>query len=453
MSRRLVLFWLILGVVGFGLMFWSYRRTEAARASFPLRVALLIPQGDQADKPADAALPVSVRFLPSADPAVAAFADVLRQSGANGAHAADAFLYGQQEAVILLPAFDAVFHDGMLASGRLPAASTNEVLAGCAVQSRDAITLEGQTLHVVGVLAATGRPLSHAYLLPGPQGPPGLFEPPEAGKQGFLLVQPWDERPVNVSKKEWIEVATSLRAATGDFYIYLAGMAAMLAAGSALFGAGYLFLARRIKSRWVGQPLGEIERRARLLYGLHVAYFGLCLAAAVLIHESPTVQDCLRATIAEQVESGQGPLGKAGEAYASKNVALAAGTTLAVNYLVGSLLFITLPSLVVPGVGLLGALFRALLWGLILAPTDLAFAGAMLPHSGTLLLEGEGYILATFFALLVPIYLFSPKEGRGLGQRYVRALLMNLQGNLLVLVVLAVAAAYEAIEVILQMQG
>jgi hypothetical protein len=85
------------------------------------------------------------------------------------------------------------------------------------------------------------------------------------------------------------------------------------------------------------------------------------------------------------------------EAYASRNVAPAAVTTLAVNFMLCSLLFITLPSVVVPGLGLQVALFRALLWALLLAPTNQALAWAMLPHLGTLLLEGEGYILAAFF--------------------------------------------------------
>jgi hypothetical protein len=72
-----------------------------------------------------------------------------------------------------------------------------------------------------------------------------------------------------------------------------------------------------------------------------------------------------------------------------------------------------------------------------------------LPHSFTLLLEGEGYILASFFVLLVPIYLCSPPAGPSLRTRYVRSILLNFQGNLLVLGVLAVAAIYEATLVIL----
>jgi hypothetical protein len=49
--------------------------------------------------------------------------------------------------------------------------------------------------------------------------------------------------------------------------------------------------------------------------------------------------------------------------------------------------------------------------------------------------------------------LFSPQEGPGAGRRYGRALVLNLKGNVLVFIVLAGAALYEATEVILQMTG
>jgi len=61
------------------------------------------------------------------------------------------------------------------------------------------------------------------------------------------------------------------------------------------------------------------------------------------------------------------------------------------------------------------------------------------------------YVLAAFFTLLIPVYLFRKAEGPSPLRRYGKALLMNVRGNLLVAIVLAVAAIYEAIEVILSM--
>src|SRR5262249_31333868 len=116
---------------------------------------------------------------------------------------------------------------------------------------------------------------------------------------------------------------------------------------------------------------------------------------------------------------------------------------------------------------------RAYSWGIVLGPVFVMTAGAMLPHSWTMLLEGEGYILAAFFAVLVPVYLFAP-AGRNseagnaasgdvsgdvpalpkaapvaLRDRFRRAVVLNLQGAVWVALILAVAAVYEATELIL----
>jgi hypothetical protein len=93
-----------------------------------------------------------------------------------------------------------------------------------------------------------------------------------------------------------------------------------------------------------------------------------------------------------------------------------------------------------------------------------------------MLLEGEGYILATFFAVLIPVYLLAPAverpsppgeespddpaavpvvakpAGKPLGERFRQALLLNLQGSVWVALVLAAAALYEATELILMMR-
>ena len=102
----------------------------------------------------------------------------------------------------------------------------------------------------------------------------------------------------------------------------------------------------------------------------------------------------------------------------------------------------------------------------------MTLAYAMRRHSGTLLLEGEGYILAAFFALLIPIYRFgwsipraaekstvaeplgaarpgsSKKPPSTAWGRFQHAVVLNLKANVLVAIVLIFAACYEAFEVI-----
>jgi hypothetical protein len=129
---------------------------------------------------------------------------------------------------------------------------------------------------------------------------------------------------------------------------------------------------------------------------------------------------------------------------------LAAVVTLAVNFFVGTLASITVPSMVIPAIGSLAMLLRSLVIGVVLAPTTVPLAGLMLLHSFTILVEMEAYIVATLFALLIPIYLFRRSEGPTWYRRYGRAILVNLKGLLLIFGILAVVAVYEAIEVILQ---
>jgi hypothetical protein len=150
-----------------------------------------------------------------------------------------------------------------------------------------------------------------------------------------------------------------------------------------------------------------------------------------------------------QIAAPSGPLGAAGRAYSSGSIPRAAAVTFAVNFFLGSLAVITVPSMVLPGVGTLMAALRALSWGLLLGPTFVPTAQGMIPHSGTMLVEGEGYILAAFFALLIPVYLFETSQGKSILNRFRRALLLNVQANAWVAIVLVVAACYEATELIL----
>jgi hypothetical protein len=90
-----------------------------------------------------------------------------------------------------------------------------------------------------------------------------------------------------------------------------------------------------------------------------------------------------------------------------------------------------------------------LMWGLLLAPTMEYLAYQMLPHSLTMVLEGEGYILAAFFGLLIPIHIFQSSLGGNPLTRFGRAILLNFKAQFWIALVLIVAAVYEATEVIL----
>jgi hypothetical protein len=243
-------------------------------------------------------------------------------------------------------------------------------------------------------------------------------------------------------------IVPEVRLQRGTYYLYVSGQAALLLAGSGAFIGLFRLLARRTRIPILAPALQEMQQRPNLVWAMHLTYFGLVIVVALLMYEVPDVPTVLRAVARAQIRSSAGPLGIAGNAYASGSVARAAAVTFLINFLLGSLAMITLPSVIVPASGTLIAALRAIMWGCALAPTTVAMSASMRTHSWTLLFEGEGYILATFFAVLIPICLFQVSPGGNVRGRFGRVLALNIKANVLVALVLALAACYEAIEVI-----
>jgi len=243
----------------------------------------------------------------------------------------------------------------------------------------------------------------------------------------------------------------AVRVRPGPYWVYLAGMALLLLGGTGLLLRLYHVLASLRLPGVVRSPLLAIRRWRRLVWGLHLGCFGLLIAMAAAAYPLPQVQGILLELVGREIAGGEGPLGAAGRAYASGNILRAAAVTFAVNFLLATLLTTTAPSIVIPGIGALVVLLRAAAVGLILAPTFAGLSRQMLPHSITLLVELHAYVLAGFFALLIPIYIFQKRRGPSAGRRYGRATLLNLKACLLIAAILAVAALYEAIEVIAMM--
>ncbi|HEX2987548.1 MAG TPA: hypothetical protein VHS06_05190 [Chloroflexota bacterium] len=199
----------------------------------------------------------------------------------------------------------------------------------------------------------------------------------------------------------------------------------------------------------------QLVRQHRLtLILLNVGFFSLVALGTIYAFANPSAQQTLIQTIVEGF--GTQPLNWARDAYLSRSVPAAAAVTFAVNSLLGSFLSITVTSLLIPFLGVAVGFYRALVWGLALAPTSPELAWAMIPHSVTLVLEGEGYILAMFGVHLLWQSAFKGlQEGgpRGLLAGYKAGLRANLHIYILVLLVLAVAAIYEAVELIYIVAG
>ncbi len=321
----------------------------------------------------------------------------------------------------------------------------------------------GRTLKIVGVLKPDVALFADSCLIPASESSSNLFPADAPTVWPVQLIHLPDGGLGDEKNRKQIEAAfpppkyvaytPAERLEPQPFYIYVAGLALFLLGGTGVLIGVYRWLASRLSAKggvpFLAAPLVEMRERHRLLWAVHVIYFGIVIAGAILIYEQPEVQAVLLGKVREALTTSNNPLGVAGEAYRSGNIARAALVTFVINFFLGSLAFLTLTSILFFGAGLFLAWFRAFAWGVLLAPTMPALAYAFLPHSGTMLLEGEGYILAAFFGCLIPIHTVSRKLGGNPLTRWGRALLLNLTGNFWIALVLAIAAIYEATEVIL----
>jgi len=450
---------LIIAATGFALMAFSYFVYQYDAGPNPWKDAVMYIGKGQPHFEADGLEYVTrpVRLLPMPRRAQN-FTQIARSFGPV---VEKSYRVSFQEKVVLYSDLTADFTDQMLEWGRLPSPGANEVVAGFRATSKDKITINGHEFKVVGQFKKEVALFVDSYLIHDDGTVREVFNTDdEAVQQAYILRLPRKQLSDSQMREQLTKAFPKSEFATyypviwtqpGPFYLYIVGISLLFLGGSLLLFRLYCLLSDRLGNKWLRLPLAEIRKYKRLFLTLHLIYFGLVVLFMLVAYYLPEIQFCLLVGIKSTVTDGSGPLAVAGKAYMSKNILRAAVTTFVINFTLGSLAVITLPSVIVPGVGVLVAALRALLWGLLLAPSFAILSGAMLPHSITLLLEGEAYVIATFFGLLILVYLFRKAEGPGAARRYGKALLMNVRGNLLVAIVLASAAIYEAIEVILAM--
>lgn len=193
----------------------------------------------------------------------------------------------------------------------------------------------------------------------------------------------------------------------------------------------------------------EIFRKDRSLFiAVNVFYFGLVLAGGVIALASPSTQKSMLDLVTAGLQTG--PMLSVSKAYASGDVLRAAWMTFATNLFLGTIIQITLPSLIVAPWALFMGAVRALMWGImLLVPYGNLTFGRLAPHYLTLLLEGEAYVVAIFACVRQIKAAIKPEEygQKSRLQAYLVAAFDNILLLVVVALILAVAAIYEAWEV------
>jgi hypothetical protein len=473
--------WLMIASAGFALMLAAYGSRGHLDSKAPWASGLIVisPEASAEKSALVGAIPARLRLLSTSDIAEL----LLFATGDLAPHKALGVKGQVRVKLIEMPLESAGIGADALQTGRLPEVGRNEVLAGAKTEARETQIVGGQSLKVVGILKPEIALFADSLLVPPDDATNKLFPAavPTVLHAWLLRVSAEELRDEQVRKpleeifppEKYAWVAPQDRLEPRTFRLYLSGMAIFLLGGSGALIALFRWLAgkvaapvldesqvtadpspsaggaRRVASPFLAAPLLEMKARPRLVWGVHLVYFGLVIAGSLLIYELPDVQVVLLGKVREALATKGNPLGIAGQAYLSRSIPRAAAVTFVINFLIGSLAFITLPSILLPGSGAFLAGIRATAWGLLLAPVMQSLAYAMLPHSMTMLLEGEGYILAMLFGLLIPIHIVQPSLGGNPLTRFGRAILLNFKASCWIALVLAVAAVYEATELIL----
>ncbi|MQY45856.1 stage II sporulation protein M [Rhizobiales bacterium RZME27] len=189
--------------------------------------------------------------------------------------------------------------------------------------------------------------------------------------------------------------------------------------------------------------LSLIRRHRKEFIVVNAAFFGLFAATMTVTLLNPEIQPAILDTVAGIVRTDL-----AVKAYLSGNLFYAVSATLAVNLGVAVML-ISIPSFLVPFFGVVFAMVFAAAYGVTLAPIG-PYAAAMVPHSITVLIEFQAYIIAAFGAYLTGRAIFLPAGGekRSVSQRYTTAAARVVSLYALVVPLLLLGAVYEAFEII-----
>jgi len=201
------------------------------------------------------------------------------------------------------------------------------------------------------------------------------------------------------------------------------------------------------------EGLAILRRERTKLVLVNVLFFGGVVLGGLIGIMNPSVQETMIAYIAEQAKTS--PLFSEGlKAYLRKDVLMAFVFTLLVNLTLGAFVSVTLPGLLVaPSLGILG--YRALQLGIVYSPTTLRLFQVMLYALPVLLIEGEGYVLASLvginlgLAWLKPNWLY--REATSRKQAFIRALKESWKVYTWIAIVLLVSAIVEVIIVIFVM--
>ncbi|MBI5094156.1 MAG: stage II sporulation protein M [Candidatus Hydrogenedentes bacterium] len=336
----------------------------------------------------------------------------------------------------------------LLASGRPPRPGANEAVAGDFTHL-SAITVGGETYQVTGRLQRGVAGLTTSYVVSF-EDHKELFAESTGATTGWIDPNGVDrmqasDMPRNEQRQRRLYGGS---APNNPWLTTSAILTLAIMAGAGSMGHIRLFRALGHRPQGLLKPVLEaVNAWPRLFGACHVLFYVCVFAAMLAALEFPRanllLMEIFRWTFSE------GGLSNVGSAYESGNVLYAAWATFQHNFVVATLALAILPSMIFFFSGFALNAFRFCIVGLGMSPIIAGSVTHFSYHSITMVLELEAYIVASFFIVLWPVQLFRGVTSGNIGAEWRKGLAIVSSGTVLVGIMLAIAAVYEATTIIL----
>jgi hypothetical protein len=401
----------------------------------------------------DDVIPITARSLPDENYPRGAGLGAELKAAAQSAGLVHALKLTKRERVVAITLPDEEWQR-LTASGRAPKPGQAEVLAG-ALTRFDTFTMDGITFEVVGSLhrGVSGHGLS--YLMPEDAAFEGILAEEMGATRGWFDPEglarladkqvSYDEEALEgvtmVGGVTPVPAVVTALCVAGLLAVALGGMAAQVRVFRILGGDAKVF--RPVSSALMEHPV--------LLWTLHVLLYGTFFGFTALAIAYPLANMGL----VEFVHGifAEGSLKHVGDAYQEGRVVAATFWTWVQNFMTATVLLTIVPAVLIPFAGTVWAIAKHLLSfclvGFVMAPLWSDSIGVLPFHSITMALELEAYVLAAFVATVFPIRIVKAAAKGVPWQGYGDGLRVLASGTLLAGVLLAVAALYEAVTLIL----
>ena len=351
----------------------------------------------------------------------------------------DAFGGWDVESLIVMDAAPEVFAP-VLASGRLPELGKPEVLAGVLARS-DSFELDGTAFRVVGRLKRSAVGLAFAYVLPADKAWTALIGPGTDARHGQFV-----PTPPEADGEHGPSHAHNGIPLTHPFFTWACIAAMMLIAVCGALAQVRFLVALGPRLPRPFRPLTKAMRGyPRLLFAFHAFFLGVFFLSMIGGIQSPVWNARMASFIAH--EFTEGGLSHIGDAFGTGNPLRFAASIFLNNFGLQTFVMTYLVSIPPVALGVVKTSASFLMVGFGMAPLWVGTAQGYAYHSVTMTLEFEPYILSCFAVTLWPVYLARAVRA-GFGEVRTGAKVF-LSGILWSAVLLAIAALYEAVTIML----